>query len=159
MVTNLEPRLLVDSTAGRLARWLRILGIDAEYAANLEPSALARLTRQSGRRIVTRSRRLAERLGPGAIHLASERLEEQLRQVLDETGCAKSSAFSRCNVCNEKLVEVPKERLAGRVPAYVYNHHDRFSVCAVCGRYYWQGTHCRHMLEAIKAVLEGKHDG
>ena len=32
MGANPEPRLLVDSTAGRLARWLRLLGFDAEYA-------------------------------------------------------------------------------------------------------------------------------
>jgi hypothetical protein len=56
-------------------------------------------------------------------------------------------------------VEIPKESLEGRVPAYVYSHHERFSACPVCGRYYWQGTHYRHMLGAIEAVLEGKRDG
>jgi uncharacterized protein len=159
MEANREPRLLVDTTAGRLARWLRILGIDVEYATTPDPSVLARLTRQSGRRMVTRSGRLAERLGPGAIHLASEHLSGQLRQVLGEIGWARSSLFSRCNVCNARLSEVPKELVAGRVPAYVYKHHDRFSVCAVCGRYYWQGTHCQHILEAVDAALEGKNDG
>ncbi|HVP58776.1 MAG TPA: Mut7-C RNAse domain-containing protein [bacterium] len=159
MVTNREPRLLVDSTAGRLARWLRILGFDTEYVAASEPSRLVRLSRQSGRRIVTRSERLARRLGPQAIHLASEHLPEQLRQVIGQTGCWKRRLFSRCNICNVALIEIPKEHLAGRIPVYVYNHHDRFSACPVCGRYYWQGTHYQYMLEAIERALEGKNDG
>lgn len=159
MGANPEPRLLVDSTAGRLARWLRLLGFDAEYAGVVGESALARLARQSGRMIVTRNRRLAERLGEQAIHLASQRLPDQLRQVVGGTHGPPPVAFSRCNVCNARLVEIPKESLAGRVPAYVYSHHDKFSACPVCGRYYWQGTHYRHMLGEIKSVLEVKRNG
>jgi uncharacterized protein with PIN domain len=159
MGANPEPRLLVDSTAGRLARWLRLLGFDTEYAGVVGDSALARLARQSGRVIVTRSLRLAERLSPQAIHLGSERLPEQLRQVVGGVGGERRLAFSRCTICNARLTEISKPSLAGRVPAYVYGHHEKFSACPVCGRYYWQGTHYEHMLGAIESVLEGKRNG
>jgi len=159
MGANQEPRLLVDGTAGRLARWLRILGIDAEGVATGDVAALVRHARQSARRMVTRNRNLAERLGPGAIYLTSQCLEEQLRQVVRAVGRERCSVFSRCSICNERLAEIPKEQVAGRVPAYVYANHERFACCPVCGRYYWQGTHWQHMLEEIQAVLEGKRDG
>lgn len=153
------PRLLVDGTAGRLARWLRIFGLDVEYVGACEPSSITRLARQSGRKAVTRNRNLAGRLRGAAILLQSERLDEQLKQVIGELGRERCEVFSRCNICNAKLAGVAKERVRGRVPEYVYMNHDRFSACPVCGRYYWQGTHWQHMLAEIEAVLEGKRHG
>ena len=153
------PRLLVDRTAGRLARWLRILGLDVEYVATCDPSVLAREARQSGRRVLTRSRVLAERLGGGALLLADDDLAAQVRQVVGEIGPAECDAFSRCNLCNAKLAEVPRESVEGRVPAYVFENHDRFAACPVCGRYFWQGTHWRHMLGEIESILREKPQG
>ena len=159
MEADPNPRLLVDRTAGKLARWLRVLGLDVEYAATCEPAIITRLARQSGRRVVTRNLVLAERLGPGALLLRSEHLARQLRQVVAQVGADKCATFSRCNACNARLVEVPKASVKGRVPAYVYVNHEVFSTCPVCGRYYWQGTHWQHMLTVVKAAMEDKGDG
>jgi len=145
----------VDGTAGRLARWLRILGLDVEYSPAGERSAVSRLARQSGRRVVTRNTGLAERLRGSAILLASENLEGQLRQVVEAVGTGACRAFSRCSECNAPLEEVSKESVRGRVPAYVFRTQDRFSICPVCGRYYWHGTHWQHMLDRVARALEG----
>jgi uncharacterized protein with PIN domain len=153
------PRLLVDRTAGRLARWLRILGLDVEYAPTCDTSVLAREARRSGRRVLTRSKALAERLGGDALLLASDDPAAQARQVVGEIGPAECDVFSRCNLCNAKLAEVPRESVEGRVPAYVFENHDRFAACPVCGRYFWQGTHWRHMLGKIEAILGEKPQG
>jgi len=150
------PRLLVDRTAGRLARWLRILGLDVEYAPTCDPAILAREARQSGRRVLTRSKVLSERLGCGALLLASDDVTAQVRQVVSEVGPAACEAFSRCNLCNARLSEVPRASVEGRVPAYVFKHHDRFAACPVCGRYFWQGTHWQHMLGTIEGILREK---
>jgi uncharacterized protein with PIN domain len=146
---------LVDRTAGRLARWLRILGLDTEYMATCDASAIARRARQEGRRVVTRNRAVCDRLGGACILLASELLKDQIRQVVGVVGTECLSPFSRCNTCNERLSHVPKENVRGRVPAYVYEHHEGFSVCPACGRYYWRGTHWSMMNREIKRMLEG----
>ena len=148
----------MDRTAGRLARWLRILGLDTEYIATCDASAIARRARQSGRKVITRNRGLSERLGGNGILLASEHLEEQIGQVVRDVGRVNLAPFSRCNACNEKLMPVSKRSVKGRVPVYVYEHHERFSVCPVCGRYYWQGTHWNIMRQEIERILGGMRD-
>lgn len=157
-MSEFPPQLLVDRTAGKLARWLRIIGLDVEYAPTCDQPAIARLARQSGRKVLTRSKGLAERLMPAAMLLASDNLGRQISQVVGELGLRRCEVFSRCNVCNERLTEIAKESVRGRVPAYVFANHDRFSVCTACGRYYWQGTHWRHMLDQVTAILEERRD-
>ena len=151
-----ELRFRVDRTAGKLARWLRILGFDVEYVATCDPVEISKVARQSARRTVTRNRDLAERLGGDALLLASDHLKEQLVQVLREAGAAGCRPFSRCNVCNARLVGVEKRLVEGRVPRYVYENHDEFAVCPVCGRYFWKGTHWRNMVAEIQQLMEGK---
>jgi uncharacterized protein with PIN domain len=151
--------LLVDRTAGRLARWLRVLGLDTEYMATCDTSAIARRARQEGRQAVTRNRALCERLGGDCILLASELLDDQIRQVVGVVGIESLSPFSRCNACNERLSHVPKESVRGRVPAYVYENHEGFSVCPACGRYYWRGTHWSIMNREIERILGGTLNG
>ena len=91
--------------------------------------------------------------------MASEHLREQIRQMVREVGHESLAPFSRCNACNERLVPVDKNGVIGRVPAYVYEHQERFSVCPVCGRYYWQGTHWHIMHREIEIIVEGMRDG
>jgi uncharacterized protein with PIN domain len=154
-----DLKFLVDRTAGKLARWLRVLGFDVEYTATSVLSEITKLARQSGRTVITRNGSLAGRLGAGSILLRSEQIEHQLRQVVGLVGKEKCEPFSRCNVCNARLEEVEKQLVEGRVPEYVYMNHDRFSVCPVCGRYYWQGTHWHKMIGEIEKVLGGEGNG
>jgi uncharacterized protein with PIN domain len=150
---------LVDRTAGRLARWLRILGLDVEYAGTNDAAAIVRQARQSGRTVVTRNRALAARMGETGLLLSSERLGAQIRQVVERVGRDRCSPFTRCSTCNAGLVEVARDSVRGRVPDYVYRHHDRFASCPVCGRYYWRGTHWQFMQKEIEETLGGGHNG
>lgn len=151
-----DLKFLVDRTAGKLARWLRILGLDVEYAGTCDPATVSKMARQSGRKAVTRNRDLAERLGSDAILLQSEHLREQVRQVLRYAGPSRCRPFTRCNICNAGLVKIEKHLVEGRVPKYVYANHDEFASCPVCGRYYWQGTHWLNMVAEIEQLMEGK---
>ena len=158
-----SPRFLVDGTAGKLARWLRVLGFDAAYVSECEPRVVARLARQSGRTVLTRSREVAGRLGgsrPGgsSILIESEHLRGQLEQVVESVGRDACRPFSRCNICNRKLERVEKETVRGRVPEFVYETQEAFSSCPECGRYFWHGTHYANMLEQVRLIVEGDHD-
>jgi len=154
-----DLKFLVDRTAGKLARWLRVLGFDVEYTATSAVPEIAKLARQSGRRVITRNGSLAHRLGTDSVLLRSEHLRNQIRQVVDLVGVEKCEPFSRCNVCNARLAGLERRLVEGRVPEYVYLKHDRFSVCPVCGRYYWQGTHWHQMIGEIEKILGGEFHG
>jgi hypothetical protein len=146
-----EVRFLADEMLGRLARWLRILGYDTAYLS-ADDHVLVRLARAEGRILVTRDTELARRRGLRAVLMESERVEEQVRQLLDDLGLTAGSSFSRCPVCNTPLEEVGKEAVADRVPPYVLRTQERFSRCLGCGRIYWRGTHWARMRKRIESM-------
>lgn len=149
-----DVRLLVDATAGKLARWLRILGLDTDYIATCDIIPIVRLARQSERKIVTRNSALVKRLGEGIL-LKSDALEEQVKQVVLVVGEDNLAFFTRCSVCNVEIEDVKKETVKGRIPEYVYETHDKFAICPTCGRYYWQGTHWDKMKADIEKMVGG----
>jgi len=149
-----DVRLLVDATAGKLARWLRILGLDTDYIATCDIPPVVKLARQSGRKIVSRNAALINRLGEGIL-LESDAIEEQVRQVVRAVGEKNLACFTRCSVCNVELESVEKKTVEGRIPEYVYEAHDEFAMCPTCGRYYWQGTHWDKMKADIDRMVGG----
>jgi uncharacterized protein len=146
----MPPRFLADSMVGRLATWLRVLGYDTEYAGKLEDAAIAGQAQREDRIVLTRDRELARRKNIRTLLIASEKVDEQLYEVV--TACAElpEAGAARCPMCNGELALLPKGEAAGLVPLYVYQTQERFWLCRGCGHVYWQGTHW----EAIQARLE-----
>ena len=142
------PRLAADRMLARLARWLRLCGVDITFDKMVGGAELLRAARQDRRFVLTRDKRL--RTAPDALYLTSERVPEQLREVLHRFAIDPGrSAFTRCARCNSLLREVSREAVKEQVPPYVYATQERFSRCADCGRIFWRATHT----ERIKAEL------
>jgi uncharacterized protein with PIN domain len=141
---------------GTLAKWLRILGYDTYFDAELDDHQLVRLARAEDRVLLTRDRELAQRPGVRSVLLISESLESQLIQVLTELHLEPDRSFSRCPVCNELLTEVDREAARDRVPAYVARSYESFRMCPACQRVYWRGTHWQQMDEQLARILEGE---
>jgi len=147
-----EPRFLVDNMLGTLAKWLRILGYDTKYDTRLDDNQLVRLARAEGRVLLTRDTGLVQRKGLRCVFIQSEILEEQLAQVVSELQLRVNNPFCRCPVCNAALESVPKYEAWGRVPPYVFQKHEEFSLCPECNRFYWRGTHWERMLERVNRI-------
>lgn len=150
-------RFLADPSLGKLARWLRVLGYDTLYYRQMDPGSILERARKEDRAVLTRAAPLKEKLAAAALpHLfvRSDHLEEQLREVIQAFSLpARPGPFSLCLVCNERLREVPKEEVEGRVPDFVYETQDHFMNCPRCHRVYWPGTHRQRMEEKIRAWL------
>jgi len=82
--------------------------------------------------------------------IESEKVEEQVAQVLRAFKLSAREAFSRCSECNQRLEAVSKESVRGIVPPYVFSTQERFRRCAQCGRVYWRGTHWARMVAQIE---------
>ncbi len=134
---------------GTLAKWLRILGYDTVYDPKLDDHQLVRLARAEDRVLLTRDRPLAGRRGLRVLLIASENLDEQIRQVLVELELEPSRAYSRCPVCNVLLRTMDHDEARARVPAYVARTHSQFKHCSSCGRVYWRGSHWQQMEEHL----------
>ena len=146
-------RFLVDQHAGKLCRWLRFLGFDAELASGSLYDLGARAAREA-RVLLTRNRKAASLPLVKCLILTSDDPKEQLIQVVSELGLrAKMRPFSRCPVCNATLEEIEKERVKDLVPPHTYSTHEEFSRCPSCGRVYWEGSHVERMRKVLLELL------
>ena len=144
------PRFVIDGMLGSLARWLRLLGYDADYDNRRDDAELVRLARAENRVLLTRDRELAARRGVQALLIASQVLDEQLAQVTAAFPRPAGSEPARCPVCNTALVPATPEELADRLPAYVLHKHHDFRCCPGCDRVYWPGSHWQTMQSRLQ---------
>jgi uncharacterized protein with PIN domain len=139
------PRFLADAMLERLARWLRVLGVDVESAGGTAADReLVRRAAAEDRVLLTRDRRLALEHGAGE-HLVvrSAAPLEQLREVVERFAIeVPPELFTRCLLCNAPLE--PAERPGVPPPA---------RRCPQCDRIYWEGSHTRRMRAALAGVL------
>ncbi len=134
---------------GSLARWLRTLGYDTLYPGPLDDGELKAIALREGRVLLTRDGELS-RSTTGALAIASDRLDDQLRQVVEAMGLTVDSPISRCSLCNTVLEEATVEEAGAAVPSGVLGRHREFWRCTTCGRFYWQGTHWENMMARIR---------
>lgn len=147
-------KFLATKELGRLCKWLRILGYDCEYFTEDSLASLTIKSLQEDRVILTRNARLSEKAGFKVVHIKSDLVKEQLRQVLDKLKLKVSDEemFTRCVICNVLLEGIKKEGIKDKVPPFVYETHEDFVRCARCGRVYWQGTHWGNVRKYVDGI-------
>ena len=147
-------KFLVDQTAGRLVRFLRLLGLDTLYFKGTDKRELVRRAKKERRTILTRDKKIKE-MHEDVLILGSDNYYEQAAQVIEHFDLKDQIVpFSRCLECNTPLKKVTKEEAKGSVPFYVYLTHEEFSMCPSCGRFYWEGTHTKDLKEKIRILLD-----
>jgi len=141
------PSFLADAMLGRLARWLRIMGLDTVYEPHADDAELARRAVAEGRVLLTRDRALPGRhRAARCLVVKSEWVQEQLRQVLRAYPEApRDRLFTRCTRCNGLLQPASKQEVGGQVPQRVLLEQERFARCTDCHRIYWRGSHTRRI--------------
>jgi uncharacterized protein with PIN domain len=134
---------------GRLAKWMRLLGLDTMYYRNTNGKTIIHHSRKEGRRILTRSKILADKYND-VILIKSEHIMDQLKQITNLVDI--ESPFSRCPVCNTETKDVKKENIKEDVPPYVFEIHNDFKRCPECGRVFWKGTHYKEIEKVINEI-------
>jgi len=151
----MNPCFAAEKTLGKLAKWLRLLGFDTLYDPEITPERLFEIM-ENDRIVLTRTQRTKKQLASRKlIIIESDHLEKQLNQVLQELDLkfADTRPFSRCLQCNVLIVAAEKDSVWGRVPDYIFETHDHFQQCPVCGRIYWPGSHTQRSLEKIRQLF------
>jgi uncharacterized protein len=147
-------KLLLTRELGRLSKWLRILGFDAEYFKEDNASSLIIQALRDDRIILTRNQRLPQAHGIKIILIKQERIKAQLSEVLKalEVQPDPEIMFSRCIICNVELAQIQKEKIKDKVPEYVFKTQEDFITCPKCKRIYWQGTHWGNVQNILKEI-------
>jgi len=151
-------RFATDATLGKLGRHLRAAGFDTlcqhENRNNDIFNAL-----ESDRIVVTRTKALLTRLKHyPVIFIMDNDPFQQVVQVFQELNIRQSDVnpFSRCLSCNLEIETVDKQILGGKVPAYIWQHHQTFRVCNGCKRIYWAGSHHCRLLKQFDMIFKCK---
>jgi len=136
-----QPKVFCDEQLGKLSRWLRIIGVDAEYCREIPDEELLRRAREEGRTVFTRDRGLCG-AGDDVVCLSENYPAHQLREVVEMyRDRLRIRVFERCAVCNGRTEGVKKSEVEGKVPPFVFKTQEKFTRCTRCGRVYWQATH------------------
>lgn len=153
---NGETRYIADCMLGRLAKWLRALGLDVAYDRRIDDDALIARAWREGRVILTRDRALAGRRavkdnGVTCLLIASPDPDQQLAEMVRLHGLRPDTGrlLTRCLRCNEPTRDVTRESVASEVPPYVLATQTRFSRCPACERVYWKATHVEGLLDRL----------
>jgi uncharacterized protein len=145
-------KFIADVMLGKLAKRLRLMGLDVLYEPGLDDNEIIRLSLEQDRIILTRDRSLSKRpLAARNVLISSEHVHDQLEQVLKTFRSIPDPAIflSRCSVCNELLRAAAKQEVRDLVPAYVYDRINNFLQCSCCGRVYWKGNHVRNLISGL----------
>lgn len=154
-----RPKLLCDGMLGKLAHWLRLMGVDTAYMDVREDEALLRKCEEEGRALITADKflhRRATHRGIRSLLLKHAPLHEQIAEVCAAFGIVPeiNPEKSRCPVCNSEIREASKEEVSSLVDPLTLRLYDKFWVCVRCGKVYWVGSHWRRMQRMISRVRE-----
>lgn len=146
---------LLDVHLGRLARRMRLLGLDTGYDRRLDDDTLVELALREDRTVLTKDRGLLRRraLRDRSAYVRSDRVEEQLYDVVDRFAPALSP-FSRCPGCNGALHPVSKREVAPVLKPGTARCYDDFARCEACGRVYWSGAHAARLAAVVAVARE-----
>lgn len=147
-----EIKFIVDFNAGRLAKLLRMAGMDTAYEPNLSDSEIAEKAYNEKRILLTRDTNLLKRKHlEFAKYVKSVYPEDQLKEIVDFFDIGRFiRPLTRCSVCNGLLEETEKKKIVHRLQPKTILYYEDFKVCTSCDRIYWSGSH----LEGIMGLLK-----
>lgn len=149
-----EPKFVLDVHLGKLARYLRMLGIDVLYENSYSKDDLVNISLEKRRAILTRDRNLLKRNEiTHAYWIRSEDPLEQAKEVVERFHLQNElKEFSRCMECNGVLESVDKEEIIEEIPPKVQAYQTEFYRCPQCRRLYWKGSHYERMKDLISRI-------
>ncbi|CAM04441.1 hypothetical protein A8924_5579 [Saccharopolyspora erythraea NRRL 2338] len=153
------PRFLLDVHLGKLARRLRLLGVDTAYRNDADDDELIERAAREHRVLLTQDRGLLRRraLRAGA-YVRGTDPAGQLTDVLDRFA-PPLAPWTRCTSCNGELAAVPKQEVLPEIQPGTRRYYDDYARCRDCGRVYWRGAHSRRIDGIIRAARSVHPDG
>ncbi len=149
-------KFLVDRMLGQTAKWLRFLGIDAEYAPECEDEKLLEIAKEEQRIIITRDKELGRY---DDVFLVEKGTPENIIKNILDTYHVEIEPLSRCAKCNTSVESIPEEEVKEEIPEGIYQRNEKFWYCSGCDQYYWRGSHWDKIMKKIEDIVEDSDEG
>ena len=145
---------VADGHLGKLARDLRLLGIDICYDSRATDAQLLTIATTEHRALLTRDRRL---LMHGIVQDGycprSHLHEEQTLEVVRRFDLAEMIApYARCLHCNGLLRRVAKTDVLEHLEPLTRIYYEDFHRCDDCRKIYWPGSHFAKLQARIERI-------
>lgn len=152
-----NPAFIADEHLAKLARRMRVLGIDTHLFSGDGDRELLDAMQSLGRILLTRDRRLLmHRIVHSGYCVRSDDVLQQVREVVRRFSLSGSiNPFSRCPSCNGFLETADKNSLLHRLEPKTRLYYRDFFLCGSCGKIYWHGYHAEK-LEDFVADITGR---
>jgi uncharacterized protein with PIN domain len=150
-----QPRFVLDTHLGQLARDLRMLGFDTLYRNDYGDAELAQIACQEPRILLTRDRGLLKRsIVTYGRYVRATDPRLQIAEIVRHYELAgRMMPLQRCITCNGLLHPARKEDVLNRLAPKTRQFFHEFSQCENCGQIYWKGSHYDHLRQFIEQVL------
>lgn len=151
-------KLLVDGMLGDLAKWLRLLGLDTLYEAELDDKELINLAKKENAILITGDEELSFKAKKEEIKVIfvkhQKKRKELIKEVLSELKISieELDVGSRCMLCNT-LLEKVDEKFASNKLGKVSKEIREFWYCPRCDKVYWYGSHWKNIEKELKGLL------
>lgn len=153
---------VADAMLKKLARWLRLLGVEALYPDSIDDDDIIEFTKKHKKILLTMDSELCRRARKQelSVFLVPRRsTEEQLVLLIKRFKLDISDAPSKvlCPLCNGMLKQVGKKDVKTKVPPELLSKHDVFWMCKKCKKVFWEGSHwekIKRNVEKVKSMLK-----
>jgi len=151
-----NPAFVLDTQLGKLARHMRMIGLDTLYQNDYQDQEIIQISRKENRIILTRDVSLLKNKSvTRGIWIRSTKSREQLREVIQRLDLkSQIQPFQRCLECNGGIVSIEKDLVIERIPPRTVQYFNDFFQCLDCGKIYWKGSHFQKMQNWIKELID-----
>lgn len=150
-----RPRFIIDANLGRLARLLRLLGLDCKYDPTIDDAELAERSADETLTLLTRDRRLLmRRVIDRGYYVRSQDPPIQAAEVISRFDLAGLiDPLTRCTACNGVIAPVEKHSVLHLLPIKTRLYIDRFRQCSSCSKVFWKGAHWPRVEDLIRRIV------
>jgi hypothetical protein len=148
-------RFVIDGHLGKLARDLRLLGLDTVYRSDADDVWLMNIALEQERALLTRDRRLLMRAAVRDGYCPrSDVADEQILEVMRRFDLrAAVRTYTRCLRCNGLLERVDKTAVFDDLEALTKVYYEEFRRCGECRHVYWSGSHFSKLQARVEGIL------
>jgi hypothetical protein len=149
------PTFILDVHLGKLARWLRFIGMDTLHYNQLEDARIASIAENQDRVVLSRDLKLLMRkkIKRGR-YIRNCQIDQQMIDVMRYFNLKHHlRPFTRCSSCNASLKQVDKRELKNIPDKKILARFDAFFQCTGCQKIYWKGSHHNKIDQRIQHLL------
>jgi len=146
---------VADSHLGGLARLLRMAGFDTLYRNDYRDSEIAEIAGRERRIVLTRDRDLLKQRGIShGCYVHALKPARQFGEIVARLDLARSfRPFTLCLECNAPVRAIEKQSIFRELPPSVNVRHEHFTICDLCGRVFWEGSHWQRMRQLLETTI------